>query len=232
MTDRKLSDLTTKALPAEQLRGAVGRTLILPSFRAVCVRGADRGREWLIDLPVARVGRADDAEVALTDSSTSRIHAILRLTSRGWTIQDNGSRNGVLVDGVRVNEAFVGDGSTIALGGTSLVFHPSEARVRTAPATAEWFHGLMGPSAQMRELVGVLQKVGPLPVTVMLSGPTGAGKGAVARALHRASPRAERPFAVLDCGNLDPGMMRSELFGHEKSAPRVHASKRLELAVP
>src|SRR5207237_10178835 len=70
----------------------------------------------------------------------------------------------------------------------------------------------------MRGLLRTLERVAKTDSTILLIGETGTGKDAVARFIHESSPRAARPFVVLDCGAVTPTLVESELFGHEKGA--------------
>ena len=88
-----------------------------------------------------------------------------------------------------------------------------------APAVeAGFFAGMVGRSPRMREVFGLLKKVAPMDVSVIVTGETGTGKELVARALHDESPRRKGPFVVLDCGSIPENLIESELFGHEKGA--------------
>jgi transcriptional regulator with GAF, ATPase, and Fis domain len=80
------------------------------------------------------------------------------------------------------------------------------------------FGDLVGESAPMRALRREVAEVAPLRSTVLLTGETGVGKGVVARALHRLSPRSAGPFVYVDCAALSPSLVESELFGHERGA--------------
>ncbi len=77
---------------------------------------------------------------------------------------------------------------------------------------------LVGQSPQMVEIYTRIARVARLDTTVLLQGETGTGKEVVARAIHYASPRAERPFVVVDCAALPEALFESELFGHERGA--------------
>jgi DNA-binding NtrC family response regulator len=83
---------------------------------------------------------------------------------------------------------------------------------------AGFFAGMVGRSPRMREIFGLLKKVAPMDVSVVVTGETGTGKELVARALHDESPRCKGPFVVLDCGSIPENLIESELFGHEKGA--------------
>ena len=77
---------------------------------------------------------------------------------------------------------------------------------------------LQGHSPQMVEVYKLVARVSALETTVLIQGETGTGKELAARAIHYASPRAERPFVVVDCTALPEGLFESELFGHERGA--------------
>ncbi|MBI1959330.1 MAG: sigma-54-dependent Fis family transcriptional regulator [Candidatus Rokubacteria bacterium] len=77
---------------------------------------------------------------------------------------------------------------------------------------------LQGQSPQMVEVYKLVARVSALETTVLIQGETGTGKELVARAIHYASPRAGRPFVVVDCTALPEGLFESELFGHERGA--------------
>ena len=78
--------------------------------------------------------------------------------------------------------------------------------------------GMVGQSVKMRQIFGLIKKIAPMDVSVIIQGETGTGKELVARAIHELSGRKRGPFVVLDCGAIPPNLIESELFGHEKGA--------------
>ena len=78
--------------------------------------------------------------------------------------------------------------------------------------------GLMGKSAVMRHTYGLINKVIHSPYTVLLLGETGTGKEVIARMIHDASPRHNRPFIVQNCAAFPENLLESELFGYRKGA--------------
>lgn len=77
---------------------------------------------------------------------------------------------------------------------------------------------LIGSSAAFQAALGLLYKAAPTRVAVLLSGETGVGKERFARALHRLSPRADKPFVAVNCAALPAELIESELFGADKGA--------------
>jgi two-component system response regulator AtoC len=80
------------------------------------------------------------------------------------------------------------------------------------------FEELVGDSPAMLEVFRVVEQVAGADATVLLRGETGTGKELVARAVHRRSPRRDRPFVPVNCTAVPRELMESEFFGHEKGA--------------
>jgi Nif-specific regulatory protein len=79
-------------------------------------------------------------------------------------------------------------------------------------------HDMIGESARMRDVYQFVAKVSVADSTVLIRGESGTGKELVARAIHRNSKRANRPFVAINCAALTESLLESELFGHEKGA--------------
>jgi formate hydrogenlyase transcriptional activator len=77
---------------------------------------------------------------------------------------------------------------------------------------------IIGDSPALQSVLHTIRQVATSDTTVLLVGETGTGKELIARALHRLSPRGERPFVAINCGAIAPGLIESELFGHERGA--------------
>ncbi|MGC2552648.1 MAG: sigma 54-interacting transcriptional regulator, partial [Candidatus Sulfotelmatobacter sp.] len=77
---------------------------------------------------------------------------------------------------------------------------------------------LVGEGAQMKQVYQFLKRVAPTDSTVLIEGESGTGKELAARALHRNSPRADKPFIAINCAAIPETLLESDLFGHERGA--------------
>lgn len=92
------------------------------------------------------------------------------------------------------------------------------ARQATPDATRGHYEALVGRGAAMRQMLGLLDRVAPTTMPVLLQGESGTGKELVARALHANSPRAGRPFVAENCSAIPESLLESVLFGHTRGA--------------
>jgi transcriptional regulator with GAF, ATPase, and Fis domain len=77
---------------------------------------------------------------------------------------------------------------------------------------------LVGEGAHMKEVYQFLKRVAPTDSTVLIEGESGTGKELAARAVHRNSPRANKPFVAINCAAIPETLLESDLFGHERGA--------------
>jgi two-component system response regulator AtoC len=91
-------------------------------------------------------------------------------------------------------------------------------RLRQELDTRYGTENIIGTSSGMSAVFETVRQVAPARTTVLLTGESGTGKEVVAKAIHRMSPRADKPFVVVHCAALNPNLLESELFGHEKGA--------------
>jgi transcriptional regulator with GAF, ATPase, and Fis domain len=173
-----------------------------PPVRSALVLGAD---------PVVVGREPGDGGLALPDEEVSRQHVRLERDEDGWQLVDLGSRNGVHVDGVRVERAALGHGAVVRLGRCILVV--TDALLRADQPLGPETAGLRGGSLALARVRGEVALVAPRPVAVLIHGETGVGKERVAEELHRLSGRRGGLISV-NCAAISPGLAESELFGH------------------
>jgi two-component system response regulator HydG len=80
------------------------------------------------------------------------------------------------------------------------------------------FCGIISKNPKMHSIFRLIEDIAPTDTTVLIQGESGTGKELVARAIHRESPRSEKPFIVIDCSAYPATLLEGELFGHERGA--------------
>jgi two-component system response regulator GlrR len=200
------------------LTGAGPRIPTVGRFRLQVVEGEQKGLTWESAGETCSIGSSEGNDLRLTDPTVSRFHCEVRVAADGTHILDLDSRNGTIVDGVQVKEAFVRNASLIRLGTTAVRFELVEGGNRLLVSQRTVFGGLHGVSLVMRASFALMEKAAASDATVLLEGETGTGKGQAAEAIHQASPRRAAPFVVVDCGAIPANLLESELFGHERGA--------------
>ncbi len=141
---------------------------------------------------VTKIGRGDLADIVLDDPLVSRVHAVLEVTSEGRChIRDAGSKNGLIVNGVKVQESVLSDGDVLRLGESLLVYRFANPEL---PETIVHETGLVAVSPPFVEVVEDLRTVARSRATVLLTGETGTGKERLAHFLHVESKRKGPSF--------------------------------------
>jgi DNA-binding NtrC family response regulator len=181
------------------------------------VAGPDLGLSRAIEVGTLTIGSHPEVDVVLGDPQVSRRHAELQLRADGVFVRDLGSKNGTLLDGVRIEQAIVPPGSRLLIGGTELVLEAEDEPLDLGDGE-ERLGPLFARSAAMRRAFALLSRAAQSDATVLLEGETGAGKDVIARTLHAESARRDHPFLVFDCGAISPTLIAGELFGHKKGA--------------
>jgi transcriptional regulator with GAF, ATPase, and Fis domain len=193
-------------------------TLAIRAVDLLVVAGPDAGARLRLAQGFARIGTAPGSHLRLRDSTVSRVHCEIRIGPSGVRVTDSGSTNGTLIDGVRIREAELVQGATVAIGATRFRVMLQDEAIHLPLSERDHFGDIVGTSVEMRHLYAILERVAPTEATVLIQGETGTGKELVARAIHDASARAHRPFVAVDCGALAPSLVESELFGHARGS--------------
>lgn len=88
---------------------------------------------------------------------------------------------------------------------------------------------LVCQSPEMKTVMKLVEQAAPLDVSILITGETGAGKGVLARYIHRAGPNPAGPYFELNCAAVPENLVESELFGYEKGAFTGAANRKLGL---
>jgi DNA-binding NtrC family response regulator len=194
------------------------RAVHLNQCKLVVLKGAQRGREYVISGDVIRIGKVEGNDLVLPEETISRVHCEILRDAKGHLLRDLHSTNGTFLDGAEIREAYIRSGSVITVGMVELKFQPFEERIEILPSEKSSLGEMVGGSIRMREIYGLVERIAPTEATVLIEGETGTGKDLVARTIHELSRRKSAPFVVVDCGAVASNLIESELFGHEKGA--------------
>jgi two-component system response regulator PilR (NtrC family) len=80
------------------------------------------------------------------------------------------------------------------------------------------YHGIVGTSPELKKILDLVPRVAAAASNVLITGESGTGKELVAKAIHRDSPRSQKPFVTVNCASMPETLMESELFGHKKGS--------------
>ncbi|MCF7854281.1 MAG: sigma 54-interacting transcriptional regulator [Candidatus Pacebacteria bacterium] len=191
------------------------------------------------------VGRAANSDARLQQKSVSRNHAMIRRRDNHFLVVDLASSNGTCINGIRVLQQQLKDGDTVTFGDVEYVFHqcdePPEAsdeapegaqfeatvdlgsetrgqEEHAVPGDAVQECGIVGRSCALMDAVRTTMRAAATDATVLIRGESGTGKELLARLIVNESARNTKRFIPVACSAIDPNIMGSTLFGHEKGA--------------
>jgi len=173
------------------------------------------------------IGSHPRCHIVIDDPTVSRFHCEILIDETIARVVDTGSRNGTLLDGVGVRDAYLRDGSRIQLGSTAIRVKYGKKSAPLKLSENREFGLMVGESVSMRATFSLLERASRSDATILIEGETGTGKTIAARSVHENSERKDGPFVILDCGAIPANLLESELFGHEKGSFTGAENKRI-----
>ncbi|MFZ5798409.1 MAG: sigma-54-dependent Fis family transcriptional regulator [Desulfobulbus sp.] len=168
---------------------------VVGSFRKLSDIPGEFGSACLADAIEVVRDRAEVKEHRIESTTQDQQVRLLNISS-GPVVDDSGAFIGVVIVA-----------RDITSGGTN--------RKRIIQGT---FHGFVDNSPAMLEVYNLIENVGKVDTTVLITGESGTGKEVTAEALHAESPRRDGPLVKVDCASIPEDLLESELFGHRKGA--------------
>ena len=155
-------------------------------------------------------------------------------------VQPRSSRQGKMMtrDGgsipIRANYMALRNEKGTIVGGLT-TFHDLTLvqQLKQAMSDRYTFHDMIGRSPAIQKIFDMINVVAATDATILIEGATGTGKDLLAKVVHSASLRSDRPFVKVNCGALPETLLESELFGYKKGAfPRSEKAADQVLALP
>ena len=208
-----------KSTPRQDDTEALSRRGVMPLGAIIrVVSGENAPMAHTLSIGSCVIGAGSDADMIVVDGAVSRRHVELALAPEGVTLRDLDSRNGTFYLGQRIGNMVLGLGSSFRIGSTEIELVADPKSLTPVPSERVGYRELIGRSAAMMQLFGLLTRLEGTLVNVLVEGASGVGKELVAKALHRGSSIAQGPFVVVNCGAIGRELVLSELFGHRKGA--------------
>jgi len=186
---------TITGYPAEEL---VGRTCRILNCTGCKFYGDGRGEKWC---RMFSVGKTKDKQCRITRKDRRAVHIL----KSACVLRDP---EGEII------------GAVETLTDISRIIHQEReiASLRQAFYLDDGYHGILGKTLRMQGLFELIENVAQSDAPVMISGESGTGKEMVARAVHDAGSRKEKPFIKVNGAALNENLLESELFGHVRGA--------------
>ena len=175
--------------------------------------GPSKGASFAVTQSSTTIGRHSTNDFVIDDPRVSAAHLELTRTDDRIRVRDVGSTNGSWIGATRVSDIELTIGGEVQIGDTLLRVDVEDSLPPQSEKGRENFGEIVGRSKPMRELFATLERIAPLDLAVLLQGETGAGKEETARAIHAASPRASKPFVVIDATAVSDEIADTMLFG-------------------
>ncbi|MBV71838.1 MAG: sigma-54-dependent Fis family transcriptional regulator [Myxococcales bacterium] len=198
--------------------GVMTDLLTIETCKLVVVDGQDKGKELAVHKSIIRIGANERNDFVLNDDTVSRFHCEIRQVNGEYLLVDKQSTNGSFVGKLKVREAILYANCEILIGNSLVRFMPIVEEVKIYPINDPRYGDMVGSSARMHDVYGLIDKIAPSELSVVIEGETGTGKELAARAIHTHSRRNKGPLVIFDCSAFPENLLESELFGHEKGA--------------
>jgi len=203
--------------------------------RLIAIAGPLEGAFFALPEQDVSIGRDLSNVLVIDEPSVSPRHCMISGSGDDFRVRDLGSNSGTFVNGLPAAERLLVHGDEIRIGDCLFLFLTYEAETppglrleremerlerehRRLQAEINLEHNMVGTSAAMHSVFQFIAKAAPTDSTVLIHGESGTGKELVARAIHRNSRRASKPFVAINCAAITETLLESELFGHERGA--------------